>query len=187
MNTGNSASEDLLRYQFGIAERWLERGQSSSDKFAKFFFYFSAFNALYFLWGIIEKKSHEREYKIIKYFLRRFDSLKAEEILKILCENIKYFINRPPIQSMKERNRDNPLEGNPKHGEVWKNILKEGTNSVDRLVALGEILYLVRSNLVHGSKTQSGDDEALIDNSILPLEVLLKESISMTKHSYTCI
>jgi len=187
MDTENSLSKDLIRYQFKVAERWFERGQSSSDKFAKFFFYFSGFNALYFLWGIIGKKSHEREYKIIEYFLRRFGSRKAEEILKILYENAIYFMNRGPIQSMRERNSENPLEGSPKYGEVWKKILKEGTNSVDRLVALGEILYLVRSNLVHGSKTQSGDDEVLIDKSILPLEVLLKESILMTKNSYPWI
>lgn len=85
---------------------------------------------------------------------------------------------------MKKRNPYNFNEGDPKYGRKWKEMLDKKNNSVDRLVALGEIIYMIRSSLVHGSKTQCGDDEKAIDNSIHPLEALLLESISMTKKKY---
>lgn len=184
MYSGDSFLKDFIRYQFEIAKRWKDRSEITTDKFAKCFFSFSGFNALYFLWGVIDKKSHEPEYKIIEYFLRKFDSIRAEKILQALSKEIRYFIKREPIQNMKKRNPYNFNEGDPKYGRKWKEMLDKKNNSVDRLVALGEIIYMIRSNLVHGSKTQCGDDEKVIDNSIHPLEALLIESISMTKKKY---
>jgi hypothetical protein len=43
------------------------------------------------------------------------------------------------------------------------------------------ILYLVRSNLVHGSKAESGDDKDVIVNSVYALKILLEQMITFTK------
>ena len=42
--------DDFIRFQQKIAERWLIRGNQAVDSYSKFFFFFSGFNALYFLW-----------------------------------------------------------------------------------------------------------------------------------------
>lgn len=83
---------------------------------------------------------------------------------------------------MDKRTAENPHEGDPEEGNKWQIWLKEKPFALERLIALGEILYLVRSNLVHGSKAESGDDEQVIDNSIYPLEVFLTKSILVTKN-----
>jgi hypothetical protein len=189
MNPNNSLWkwEDLIRIQLNIAERWLNRGKISGDKFAKFFYYFSGFNALYFLWREIdglknEKGERPNEPKQIEHLLKKFDEKQALETLETLSENVKYFCRRRPIQRMDRRKVRNPFEGDSDEGKKWQKWLKEKSLALDRLLAIGEILYLVRSNLVHGSKKESGDDEQIIDNSISPLEVFLTKSILVTKN-----
>ena len=49
------------------------------------------------------------------------------------------------------------------------------------LVAFEKFLYLVRCNLVHGSKAEMGDDEQIIETSIGPLELLLEIAIDFTE------
>lgn len=188
MNSNNSLWkwDDFIRIQLNISERWLNRGKKSQDIFAKFFYYFSGFNALYFLWREIDDLKNEKgkrpnESKQIEHLLKKFDEREALEILKTLSKNVKYFCERRPIQRMDRRKAENPHEGDPDEGKKWQKLLKEKTLAIDRLVALGEIIYLVRSNLVHGSKVESGDDEEIIDNSIYPLEVFLTKSILVTE------
>jgi hypothetical protein len=189
MNSNNSLWkwEDLIRIQLNIAERWLNRGKKSEENFAKFFYYFSGFNALCFLWREIDDLKNEKgerpnEPKQIEHLLKKFDEKQALEILETLSKNVNFFCERRPIQRMDRRKAGNPFEGDSDEGKKWQKWLKEKTLALDRLVALGEILYLVRSNLVHGSKAESGDDEEIIDNSIYPLEVFLTKSILVMKN-----
>jgi hypothetical protein len=63
---------------------------------------------------------------------------------------------------------------------ILRNGMK-GKTSIERLVALGMILYLVRSNLIHESKAESGDDKDVIVNSVYVLKVLLEQMITFTK------
>ncbi len=176
---------DLIRFQLNIAERWLKRGRKSKDKFAKFFFHFSGFNALYYLWTEVDDLKNEmgrrpNEPKQIENLLRKFDKEEASEILKILSEDVKYFCERNPIGRMDKRDPTNPSDGDPEEGKKWQRWLKEREDSVDKVVALGEILYIVRSNLFHGSKGESGDDEKIINHSTTPLEILITEVLAMT-------
>jgi hypothetical protein len=55
------------------------------------------------------------------------------------------------------------------------------SSPVDWLVALGIILYLVRCNLVHGSKAEMGDDELVIEASVAPLKLLLEKAVKLTE------
>ncbi len=177
---------DLISFQTNIAKRWLSKGKASEDTFAKFFFYFSGFNALYFLEAVIDDLKDDKgkrvsEVKQIAHLLRKFDESTAKEILKALSQAVNYFSKRPPIQRMDKRTAKNPHRGDDQEGSnLQKMLRKEGASSIDRLVALGKFLYLVRCNLVHGSKTESGDDKEIISNAILPLEIILAKALSLT-------
>jgi len=177
---------DLIRFQLYIADRWLERGNKTEDTFAKFFFYFTGFNALYFLWRKIDNLDQANEGKHIENLLNKFDEIKAQEILDKVSGSIDYFCKRRPIQRMDIRTlKDDHYVGDEDEGRSWKNKLQNKELSASkRIIALGHILYLVRSNLLHGSKTESGDDLEIIKNSIEPLKLLLAESLSLTKQEW---
>lgn len=170
--------QQLAWIQREIAERWLRRGRETGDEFAKFFFYFSGFNALYFLWREIDRLHDANEGKQIENLLRKFDETEASKILTQLLQTVEYFSHRRPIERM-DRRRGGRFEGDPREGRKWQRILVDGLTPVDRLVALGQILYLVRSNLVHGSKLDAGDDLEIIGISVPALECLLGATIAL--------
>lgn len=103
-------------------------------------------------------------------------------ILEMLSGDIKYFCGREPLERMDRRDAKKTFEGDSEEGKKWQKWLRERENPVDKVVALGEILCVIRSNLVHGSKNESGDDKEIIDHSIIPLETLLSKVLSMTKN-----
>jgi hypothetical protein len=187
MEDGNESSvrlqvwTDLSGYQLKIAKRWLEKGNVAEDIHAQFFFHFSGFNALYFLWRMIDNPgSTEKQH--IENLLRKLGQAKAQEILEDLNESISFFCSRSPIQQMNRRSINSQEMGDVVEGQKWQDILSDaGQSSTERIVALGMILYLVRCNLVHGSKTDSGDDLHVIENSIKPIKVLLEGSIHITE------
>jgi len=111
---------DLARLQLAIARRWLRRGDETTDEFAKFFFHFSGFNALYFRWREIEGigKLPEREH--ITNLLKRVPEKEAESILKGAADSVHYFKERRPVQRMDRRHG---LEGDPRDGAKWKKAL----------------------------------------------------------------
>lgn len=180
--------DDFIRNQVYIAERWLTRGNKiDGDIYAKFFFYFAGFNALYFLWGIVNKinGSRPRQQDLIENLLAQFGDEKAEGILDKVKTEVIYFRNRNPIQAMNKRKNDKKfLEGDQEEGKKYRETLNnERLTASEQLVAFAKILYLVRSNLVHGSKEakNSGDDEKIIASSIKPMEIFLTEAILWTK------
>jgi hypothetical protein len=177
-----SAWDDLIRFQVNIAERWLKRGDKAEDIFAKFFFYFTGFNALYFLWRKIDGLDQTNEGKHIENLLKKFDEIKAQEILDGVRTNVAYFCQRRPIQRMDKRTINDPYSGEEYEGRRWKERLQDNQlSALERIVAMGQILYLVRSNLVHGSKAETGDDREIIQMSIEPLRIFLREALLRTR------
>lgn len=173
---------DLTTYQLRIARRWLKRGDKTADVFCKFFFYFSGFNAVYFLWRKIDNLDNRNETVHIKNLLGKLNGERAREILDRVKTNIEYFCERRPIQRMDRRSMDSQKTGDRSEGEGWKQRLRDTElPSSEHVVALGEILYLVRSNLVHGSKRAEGDDLEIIQMSVEPLRILLEETIHRTE------
>ena len=73
------------------------------------------------------------------------------------------------------------LDGDSREGAREKEILTTGKDDGERLRALGNILYLVRSNLVHGSKMDQGDDAEVIAHSAPGLGAILEWAISYTR------
>ncbi len=184
--------DELISFQLRIAERWLRRGRETQDSFAQFFFFFAGFNALYFLWLKIDDLKNEegksaREEKQIENLLKKLGE-EADEILTELSTHIDFFAKHTPIQRMDKRTAENPYEGDEEEGKKALRKLARNSTLVDQLVGLGKIVYLVRSNLFHGSKALEGDDKDIIENSVRPLEIFLERSIKMTKRqspSYT--
>jgi hypothetical protein len=74
-----------------------------------------------------------------------------------------------------------PSIGDAEEGTKWRRQLRAGKTCREQLVALGRILYLVRSNLVHRSKAEAGDDKEIVVNSVHALKVLLEQTIALTK------
>jgi hypothetical protein len=187
-NDDLSQWQDLIYFQANIAQRWLERGKNTGDIFAKFFFYFAGFNALYYLWQKVDdfKKEDGTKYsedKQIEHLLEKIPEANAVEILQIIQGQVSYFINRRPIQRMDKRKAASPASGDPAEGKKARKALEEASTPSESLKALGGILYLVRSNLVHGGKQDNGDDQEVIDCCIVPLEALLQASIELTLQS----
>lgn len=175
----------LLRFQVKIARNWYSRAERSDDLFAKFFFYFSGFNALYFAWAKADDLRNSQGKEAgdllqIKNLLRKLNSEEAEEILVRLGPEIEFFSRREPIQRMDKRTCRSFDKGEEREGRRAREEL-ESLSPVDRLVALGKILYFVRCNLVHGSKAVQGDDERVIKTSMAPLKLILERAIEYTE------
>lgn len=178
----------LLIFQTNVADRWYRRAERFDDPFVKFFFYFSGFNALYFAWAKADDLKNSQgneagENLQIKNLLEKLSSEEAEEILEQSRPAIEFFLSRGPIQRMGKRTC-RELEGEVDEGRSARSKLARSSSSIDRLVALGKILYLVRSNLVHGSKVEGGDDERIVNASVGPLNLLLKRAIGFTEKQF---
>jgi len=172
-------------FQTNIARRWLKRGNQTQDVFAKFFFYFSGFNGLYFLWRKIDQLKDTNQKLHITNLLAKIEEKEASQILNEVRESVEYFCERPPIQRMDKRSTGSQSQGEEKEGGEEREILRNNQLSAsDRLAALGRMLYLIRCNLVHGSKTESGDDKEVIQKSIEPLRLLLEESLKLTDREF---
>ncbi len=174
----------LLQYQKQIAHRWYRRAQDFDDLFVRFFFYFSGFNALYFAWAKADDLKNDegrmvREELQIDNLLRKFNSGEAREILRQLSPAIEFFSSRRPVQRMDKRTCHRFDKGETREGRRARERLAS-SSPVDQLAALGKILYLVRCNLVHGSKAEMGDDEQVIEASVGPLKLLLEKTIRFT-------
>ena len=89
--------DDFIRFQNKIAERWFKRGNEAIDPFSKFFFFFSGFNALYFLWKKVDGVDEGAEGKQIEHLLNKFGEPEAKEILASTRASIDYFAQRNPI------------------------------------------------------------------------------------------
>jgi len=182
---------DLSEFQINTAELWLKRGREANDKFAKFFFFFAGLNALYFLWAKVDNLRNSKgdpagDGLQLQKLIEKFENDDTQKILESLSDSVDYFQKRGPIQRMDKRTIECQNEGDDSEGKRWKRQLEKAHWDRDRLIALVKILYLVRSNLIHGSKKgheNPKDDLEIIKSSLPALEVILQETISLTKRS----
>lgn len=109
------------------------------------------------------------EHKLISNLVA---ALAPERVASILedhevQEGIDYLQRRGPVQRMDRRELDG-VSGDEEEGKKFSKRLRDG-EAVERLNALAQILYLVRCNLVHGSKIINGLDVELLRHSNPPL------------------
>ena len=175
----------LAIFQIHIAERWFERAGRTKDLYARFFFLFAGFNALYYLWRKVDNlrggdpKKSPNEGDQIRHLIARVKPEDRATILQEARRTTEFFKNRGAIERMDSRSAGNPMKGNSKEGREALEDLVRGNDSA-RLAALGTILYLIRCNLVHGGKMDEGDDEKVIQASGTGLQAVLKWAIAFT-------
>jgi hypothetical protein len=178
--------QDLAYIQLHAAERWRERGLATEDVFMRYFCLFAAFNALYYLWNEVDEVKGDDgrppgEGKQIEHMLRKLSNDQAILTLDQAAPSVRYFSDRPPVQRMGMRDPAHPYKGNEDEGQKWRNrLIDSSAPAADRVVALAQILYLVRSNLVHGGKMESGDDEVVVRNAVGGLEAEVDAAINLT-------
>jgi hypothetical protein len=159
---------------------------ATNDIFMRFFCLFAAFNGLYYLWNEVDAMKGDDgrplgEGKQIEHLLRKLSNDQAKQTLDQATAAVRYFSDRRPIQRMGMRDPAHPYEGNQDEGQKWKKrLIDSSAPALDRVVALAQILYLVRSNLVHGGKMESGDDEVVISNAVGGLQAALDAAMNLT-------
>lgn len=176
---------DLAEFQLRIAERWLDRGARTEDPFARFFFYFAGVNALYYLWSKVDgvrggaQDRPPNEVRQIEHLLSKAGP-SAAEVLASARNCAEYFAERRPIERMDRRSQRRATVGDVGEGGTARDVLRSGSDT-ERLRALGKILYLVRSNLAHGSKMDQGDDQDVVEQAVPGLEAILNWAIGYTR------
>ena len=159
--------------QLEIARSWFKRGKTSKDVFAKFFFYFAAFNALYYLHGKIHGVRQGDEKALVSNLVGKLPAHVCETILSNHREEISFFHQHVIPRMYRSGDRDPFAEGKG-HAATLGN---PDSSSGERLIALGQILYIVRCNLSHGRKTDRGDDKRVIEASVPLLRTLTEEAL----------
>ena len=177
---------DLAEFQLHIAERWWDRGAGTDDPFARFFFYFAGVNALYYLWSKVDDvrggapDRPPNEVRQIEHLLSRAGPSDAADVLANAHHCSEYFAERRPIERMDRRSQRRTRVGDVREGRTARDVLRTGSET-ERLRALGEILYPVRSNLAHGSKMDQGDEQDVVEHAVPGLGAILNRAISHTR------
>lgn len=205
---------EIADFQLAVASRWEAIGKDCAQPAFAFLSFFSALNAIYWLWGITDARAAfspeelgsiagalsampeevavrvideleprpRGESRLISDLIDKLGEDAARQIFDDpgVQQSVAYFARRAPIRRMGKRGND-PL-GDISEGKRYKRRL--GVDSpTARLQALGGILYLVRCNLVHGSKSMDELDEELLTNSVPPLRQLVSTSTRFTEAS----
>lgn len=185
-------STELAEFQLQIATRWKRRAADATDPFARFFFLFAGFNALYYLWtqidgppagGEPQEKLSDRqtpnESRQIEHLLQRAGGVSGS-VLYCARASVDFFRSRRAIERMDRREPGKPRVGKPREGRSARNKLNAEDEN-EQLCGLGTLLYLVRCNLAHGSKIDQGDDQEVIEHAVPGLEAILGRAIDFTR------
>jgi hypothetical protein len=192
------------RLQTSIARRWSDAGrelerQAKPESYGgvptaafAFIAYFSALNALYWLWSSVDadqlRTSDEpKELKLPAEDVRiaaLIDRLDQAAVVRI-WENddveraVAYFVGHYAVRDM--RHREIAEEGDERKGRMDVDVMKTADKGPrGKLKALASTVYRVRCNLVHGSKEMNSTDDQLVHAAIAPLRLLLDAAIAFT-------
>jgi hypothetical protein len=123
------------------------------------------------------------EARLLQDLVGRFRDNVAHGILAdaAVAQSIAFFKARLPVRRMDKRGRN--VDGDPSDGKRYQKRLQDDGGAVAHLQALAGIIYLVRCNLVHGSKVVDGLDEELLSHSTPPLRLLATEAKDFTEAS----
>lgn len=154
-----------------ISKKWYQKAREIKDsKYAKFFFLWCSFNALYNLAGEYNTEDKER----IKELINKLREEDAENFLRKTKQFCDYFLfERLPIKDMKKEFHGKKQSKEVLEFESVKNKYMANEKKIEIIKDIMIIIYRVRNNLTHGSKEMSGDDYEIIENSIPILEVIV--------------
>lgn len=214
---GGSELDEITEFQIQVAGGWIDEARGLVDHpRLQFVAYFTALNALYWLWAMAEGREtfspDEREVvskalaaipdERLPDVLRQkmFGGLKNEAVLiqalveklgeetarRIISEHADYirFLHderRRPVHRMDRRSRRNSA-GDPSDGKKYmKWLFDPQADATKKLKAVASTLYLVRCNLMHGSKVAFVEDADLVARSIAPLRGLADSALEYTR------
>ncbi|MBA7497536.1 hypothetical protein ES704_00264 [subsurface metagenome] len=154
-----------------ISKEWyLKSREIKNSKYAKFFFLWCSFNAIYNLIG----KCNTTDKKRIKKLINELKEEDAEIFFKEVKQFCNYFVlRRSPIKDMKKEFHG---KEQPKEVTDFESIIERYNANKEKIEIIKDIMiiiYRVRNNLTHGSKEFSGNDYEVIENSIPILEVIV--------------
>ena len=206
--------QEVAAFQTGVARHWIERADEVRGKHAfEFVAYFSALNALYWLWGLLdeleastpeERNAVERALKdgnvpapLASRVLNGLRGMKGESrLLANLVSNMpeasattfvrehagfmRHLTERGPIREMGRRSRSDAVLDDKTGRQLHRKLTAENSSSV-RVQAVAGILYLIRCNLVHGSKISDALDGELLSLSVQPLRTLAEWAYNLTE------
>lgn len=126
----------------------------------------SAFNAVY--GGEPDKKERARVMGSIR---GRFSHRSALRVLRSATKSIDKILALPPGNMLLEQWNPSFRAASQRCAALYRD---RNASPVDRLAAVGGVLYQVRCNLVHGSKDpRSARDRMLVHESVLVLRALV--------------
>lgn len=118
------------------------------------------------------------EPKLVEGLVR---SLGSEVAVSILADEgtmkgFQYLLDRGPIQRM-DRRKAGGITGSIEGGWRHQRGLQGVGDPTERLTSLAQILYVVRCNLVHGSKMVDGYDIQLLERCVPALRLIAEASL----------
>jgi hypothetical protein len=154
-----------------ISKEWYQKAkEKNNSNYAKFFFLWCSFNALYNLAGKYNTEDRER----IKELINELREEDAEDFLRKTKQFCDYFLfERLPIKDMKKEFHGKKQSKEVLEFESVKNKYMANKKKIEITKDIMIIIYRVRNNLTHGSKEMSGDDYEIIENSIPILEIIV--------------
>lgn len=174
-------SPRLVDFQLKVADGWIRESNVVPMRF-QFIGYFMAFNALYWLWSRIDNVTKPplgiRE---IEHLVGKVGENKntATGIIKNNAEFVRLLAEdeeRGPIRSMNTRGVNDDLGDDTEGRKQVARMLKGDPRA--QLKGLAVALYLIRCNLVHGSKLA---EEKLPEMGVAPLLELTTACLDYTK------
>lgn len=209
--------DEIIEFQIRVSHGWLNEGLAVGARPSfEFVAYFSAVNALYWLWGVLdgqqafttEERAHVEELlqaapkELRSKILGRLGGLRNEAALmqalvgkfhpetakRIVAEHegyLRFLVEerRRPIHRMDARSVSNG-NGDPSEGQKYLRWLSApDSDASKKLKALAGVLYLIRCNLIHGSKVAHVEDGGLVGRSVPLLRSIAEASLEYTQLS----
>ena len=179
---------DIANYQLQVLDLWVKLAIEKPPLAFQFVAYFSALNAIYWLWDSIDTAQRalngdaplkRSELRQIQFLIDQLQRDAVEQLLNNpeISATVEYFVStRLAIRNMKERQKSQDGKSTK-----WKEELAASIEPHPRLKALASILYQVRCNLVHGSKYVTGPDDQLLERCIPALRELARAARDYTE------
>ena len=148
----------IVDFQVKLADRWIDESNDVPPRF-QFIGYFMAFNALYWLWGMLDNVTKDGEFGRVEHLVAKLNKKTATRVVEEHANYIDFLVRgRPPIRSMGTRTRTDE-QGDDGDGQAHVERMDNG-DPKKRLKGLAGALYLIPTcNLVHGAKGP-GEDSA---------------------------
>lgn len=123
------------------------------------------------------------ETALLHHLVQKLDPTVARHVLRAHRDYIDFLLveRRRPIHRMDGRSRTESV-GDPTEGKKYLRWLgDENADDAKKLKALAGILYLIRCNLVHGSKVAQVEDRGLLGRSVSPLRSITEAALEYTR------